>query len=77
MSRNYIPLAVAAFNDWQEQAIKKIKENQAPWGLTGEAVNLIVALHEEWNAFYPSYADKKLRSSYIVEQKNGCRQLVS
>ena len=47
MSRHYIPLAVAAFNDWQEQAIKKIKENQAPWGLTGEAVNLIVALHEE------------------------------
>lgn len=70
MGRHYIPLAVAAFNDWQEQAIKKVKENQVPWGISGEAVNLIVALHEEWNAFYPSYADKKLRSSYIVEQKN-------
>lgn len=68
--KDYIPQSVSGFNDWQKQAIAKLTENKTTWGLPEDRLTAITAKATEWDTFYPRYADKNLRSSVVVEEKN-------
>lgn len=69
-NKDYMPQSVSEFNDWQKQAVAKATENKAAWGLPDDRLAAITAKATAWDEFYPRYADKKNRSSVIVEEKN-------